>query len=383
MAKAKASSAGDSPSVDLGNNLTAFCYLGIVGLFLLSNYVIVPTNVLIVSISSFIIWIGSFASLRAKISSDAGEGEEELETMSADDAMMFPVFGSCALFSLYMMFKFFDKYYVNLLLSSYFCLVGIYTLMTTLDPLAKAVFGGDGEGENKRRVFKWQFTLPYFGEQKLEFTLLDVLTFALSATASGVYLQTKHWALNNFFGVSFSIQGIKSISLGSYKVGAILLAGLFLYDIFWVFGTEVMVTVARSFEAPIKLLFLRAFATDEEKAQFSLLGLGDIVIPGIFVALLLRFDAHRAQAASVDARFDKTYFHTTMFGYIAGLITTVVVMFLFESAQPALLYLVPSCLGSSLVVAFKRGEFAELLAYSEEGEPEDEKKKGGEKKKEK
>ena len=75
------------------------------------------------------------------------------------------------------------------------------------------------------------------------------------------------WALNNFFGVSFSIQGIKSLSLGSYKVGAILLAGLFLYDIFWVFGTEVMVTVARSFEAPIKLLFMRAFATDDAKAE--------------------------------------------------------------------------------------------------------------------
>lgn len=40
--------------------------------------------------------------------------------------------------------------------------------------------------------------------------------------------------------------------------GVILLAGLFIYDIFWVFCTPVMVSVARSFEAPIKLLFLRA-----------------------------------------------------------------------------------------------------------------------------
>ena len=38
----------------------------------------------------------------------------------------------------------------------------------------------------------------------------------------------------------------------------ILLAGLFVYDIFWVFCTPVMVSVARSFDAPIKLLFLRA-----------------------------------------------------------------------------------------------------------------------------
>lgn len=36
-----------------------------------------------------------------------------------------------------------------------------------------------------------------------------------------------------------------------------LLAGLFLYDVFWVFFTPVMVSVAKNFEAPIKLLFPR------------------------------------------------------------------------------------------------------------------------------
>lgn len=32
------------------------------------------------------------------------------------------------------------------------------------------------------------------------------------------------------------------LSLGSYTIGCILLGGLFFYDIFWVFGTDVMVT---------------------------------------------------------------------------------------------------------------------------------------------
>jgi minor histocompatibility antigen H13 len=39
-----------------------------------------------------------------------------------------------------------------------------------------------------------------------------------------------------------------------------------------------------------------------------------------------------------------------------------------EAAQPALLYLVPSCLGSSLLCAVVRGELKELFAYSEEEE---------------
>ncbi len=33
-------------------------------------------------------------------------------------------------------------------------------------------------------------------------------------------------------------------------------AGLFIYDIFWVFFTPVMVSVAKSFDAPIKVCLL-------------------------------------------------------------------------------------------------------------------------------
>ncbi len=40
-------------------------------------------------------------------------------------------------------------------------------------------------------------------------------------------------------------------------------------------------------------------------------------------------------------------------------------------AQPALLYLVPACLGSSFLLAIIRGEVTQLLAYSEEHEHKD------------
>lgn len=63
---------------------------------------------------------------------------------------------------------------------------------------------------------------------------------------------------------------------------------LFFYDIFFVFGTDVMLTVAKSIDAPIKLLFPRNWSADPP--EFSLLGLGDIVLPGVFIAMCLRFD---------------------------------------------------------------------------------------------
>lgn len=61
--------------------------------------------------------------------------------------------------------------------------------------------------------------------------------------------------LNNIIGICLSIQAIEKISLASYKVGACLLLGMFVYDIYWVYGTDVMVSVAKSLDIPVKLLF--------------------------------------------------------------------------------------------------------------------------------
>jgi minor histocompatibility antigen H13 len=72
------------------------------------------------------------------------------------------------------------------------------------------------------------------------------------------------------------------LSIDSFKTGMILLSGLFFYDIFWVFGTEVMVTVAKSFDAPIKVVWPKQWfgLQPDDALQFTMLGLGDIVVPG-------------------------------------------------------------------------------------------------------
>ena len=103
---------------------------------------------------------------------------------------------------------------------------------------------------------------------------------------------TKHWALNNVFGILFSVMALKYVSLGSVKIGMFLLWALFFYDIFWVYGTDVMVSVAKNLDIPIKLLF--PFLNDEGVEKHSMLGLGDIVLPGIFVSLCLKYDVERA-----------------------------------------------------------------------------------------
>jgi len=191
-------------------------------------------------------------------------------------------------------------------------------------------------------------------------TVIDVISFLLSLAVGALHIKFNHWTSNNAFGLAFTLQAIELISLGSFVNGSILLSGLFVYDIFWVFGTDVMVTVAKSFDAPIKLLFPQPNGLPP-----SLLGLGDIVIPGIFIALMLRFD-YSLIFKTEKKIGEKVYFWSVLFAYMVGLTVTVLVMYLFHAAQPALLYLVPACLGSSSVLALTRGEFLFLFKFDED-----------------
>jgi minor histocompatibility antigen H13 len=93
-----------------------------------------------------------------------------------------------------------------------------------------------------------------------------------------------------------------------------------------------------------------------------MLGLGDIVVPGLVVALCLRFDlaqyAKRYPAADATSRssFPKPYFTVGVLSYIVGLATTITVMHRWKAAQPALLYLSPAC-SECLVRAMGSGPY--------------------------
>ncbi len=97
---------------------------------------------------------------------------------------------------------------------------------------------------------------------------------------------------------------------------------------------------------------------------------GDIVIPGIFLALVLRMDVARAAAAASSGAPPPAarYFRSVMVGYVAGLGSTIAVMNLFSAAQPALLYIVPAVLGALALHAWRADELAAVSAWAEEAE---------------
>lgn len=60
------------------------------------------------------------------------KGDDE-ETMTAKDAAMFPIYGSCVLFGLYLLVKHFNKDMISYLLSFYFAFLGQMAMITLIE----------------------------------------------------------------------------------------------------------------------------------------------------------------------------------------------------------------------------------------------------------
>jgi len=331
----------------------------------------------------FLVYLGSTFS--TKICSISGDMKQEgIETMKQKDAWLFPVMGSAVLFGLYLLFKFFNEKYLNVLLHIYFVLIGSFSIGQLIE-----------EKINEKEPFKtfndkivlYIPKIPYFNPDGATVTLLNIITFCLGLIVGVIYYMKKNWILNNILGMAFSVFGIENLTLGEYRVGLILLTLLFFYDIFWVFYTPVMVSVAKKIEGPVKLMFPKLKAAieqmkkekgeDNEYAgkpydprEYNMIGLGDIVIPGIYVALMLRFDIYLYRKAKKDiSKFgfkNMKYFLVTFIFYNIGIITTLCSMYFFNHAQPALLYLVPCTLISSTFTALINKDIKKLWNFNEE-----------------
>lgn len=326
----------------------------------------IPPTVMTLLSTACLVYIGCLFS--TKLCTYDKKAKEGVETMKSKDAWLFPIISSGVLFGLFLVFKYFNQDIVNVLFHVYFTLIGAFSISSLINEkiCEKPAF--------KKFAEKPVFTIPkiyYLNPEPVSVSQLDIITYCMGLVVAVTYFVLKNWILNNILGMAFSIFGIENLLLSEYKVGLILLSLLFFYDIFWVFFTPVMVSVAKNLKGPIKLMFPKHFNPVEVK-DYNMIGLGDIVVPGVYVALMLRFDIHLYTKKGQDAKnmkfnfTDMKYFLITFIFYVLGIGLTLFVMIFFNHAQPALLYLVPCTLISSTVMALVKGEFKELWAFNEE-----------------
>ncbi|KAL4392991.1 hypothetical protein AHAS_Ahas02G0007300 [Arachis hypogaea] len=171
-------------------------------------------------------------------------------------------------------------------------------------------------------------------------------------------------------GITLIITVLQIVRIPNLKVGTVLLSCAFLYDIFWVFVSKrwfhesVMIVVARGDKSgedgiPMLLKIPRLF---DPWGGYSIIGFGDIILPGLLVAFSLRYDWLAKKSLRAG------YFLWAMTAYGLGLLITYVALNLMDGhGQPALLYIVPFTLGTFLSLGKKRGELKILWTR---GEPE-------------
>ncbi|CAE6434466.1 unnamed protein product [Rhizoctonia solani] len=342
-------------------------------------------------------WSGLLAPKPLKLKQgdeDDSDDEEELsERLGSSEAMLFPIIGSAVLGGLYLAFKYLGKEWINKFLGYYFCFMGTGCVWSCLLSITKQILG----------PAKYKATPQYrikFGSNSkplLKFRLPSLVLLPISVIPSVSFFLSdpKSAVMTDILALSFSHTALGTMKIDSLQTGCILLSGLFLYDIWqvyteWVFGTKVMVTVATSLTIPIKLLWPRSVLTflsvlprPEKGNSTMLLGLGDVVVPGLLVALAHRLDMHLRRKRIMKESDGETYFRATMIGYMVGLSMAFAAMHVFKAAQPALLYLSPSCCLSFILTALKRNEWKYVWAWEDGAEEEKERKEWEEKQKQK
>ncbi|EYE93161.1 aspartic endopeptidase [Aspergillus ruber CBS 135680] len=419
---------------------------------------------------------------------EEGQGSmPKMEGLQPSDALMFPLTAGLTLGGLYLVIKWLgDPAILNKILSFYFSQMGLFFAVAFLKD-STVVFrsfvfpkkyrqgGKIWKADQSKRVFTvddgletvearksplpgvlGSIPLPNFllatlwfyrdlayqrvkirthvrglFDAKGRLGLSDLLSAIVGLCAVGYFaFVTKPWWLTNFLGFSFCYGALQFMSPSTFWTGSLILGSLFFYDIYFVFFTPLMVTVATKLDIPIKLLFPRPPGPSEapDTTSLAMLGLGDIVIPGMMLGLALRFDLYlyykrkglrKIQAEGKgealikpqyqtatggwgerfwtgtvkprgpeleppynDARaFPKTYFKASVIGYISGMVTTLLAMQYSKHAQPALLYLVPGVLISLWGTAFFRREISDMWEFSDAEEEEEEDEKEGKKEK--
>ncbi|KAK7913634.1 hypothetical protein WMY93_013845 [Mugilogobius chulae] len=317
-------------------------------------------------------WSG--ACERERLSSghdDGGRGESKAD--SSEVSLYSPlkvVVLVLVMCGMLVLMYYFYKYLVYVIIVI-FCLASANALFFCFDALLDII----GCGTVRFSVRSWNFSVR---------SIILASVCIVIAIIWGVYRNEDRWIwiLQDILGIAFCLNFIRTFSLSNFKICVILLSLLLLYDVFFVFitpfftknGVSIMVQVALGPDAsgekmhgnmvevpaepqppteklPVVMRVPRfsGLAQNLCGMQFSILGYGDIIVPGLLIAYCSRFDV------LVNSRW-KVYFISCCTAYLMGMIVTFAVMLLSGMGQPALLYLVPFTLITSAVVAGCRGE---------------------------
>ncbi|XP_074933834.1 signal peptide peptidase-like 2B isoform X2 [Phalacrocorax aristotelis] len=304
-------------------------------------------------------WAGSRDVKKRYMKHKRDDGAEKHDETVDVTPIMICVFVVMCCLMLVLLYFFYD--HLVYVIIGIFCLAASIGLYSCLSPFVRRFPLG------KCRIP--DNNLPYF-HKRPQVQMLLLVVFCISVSIVwGVFRNEDQWAwvLQDALGIAFCLYMLKTIRLPTFKGCTLLLLVLFVYDVFFVFitpfltktGESIMVEVAagpsdsathEKLPMVLKVPRLNSSPLALCDRPFSLLGFGDILVPGLLVAYCHRFD--------IQVQSSRVYFVACTIAYGIGLLVTFVALALMQMGQPALLYLVPCTLLTSFAVALWRKELA-------------------------
>ena len=219
--------------------------------------------------------------------------------------------------------------------------------------------------------------VPFFGN--VHYLMIPSVIIGGILVCVWLMFQSEEWAwvLQDIMGVAFLVNVMRLVHLPNLKIATLLLVCAMSYDIFWVyvqphlFGKEsVMVNVARGGDKheslPMLFMFPRIGGT---QGEYSMLGYGDVILPGLLIVHNALFEnrfysLHSSSSSEPTVKKMRyKYFVWSIFAYSVGMILTFVALYLKvggQGGQPALTYLVPTTVLTTVCVAWTNGELREM-----------------------
>lgn len=208
--------------------------------------------------------------------------------------------------------------------------------------------------------------LPIIGDVEVALIMGGLVGLSLSTTWLVLRKTEISWVFQDIIAVCFLSVLQRGIRLRSIKLATIFLLAMFAFDIFWTFlsplfftGSVMVVTATGGGTGEVVPMLLRIPAFGDPVARDSMLGYGDVALPGLLISFLRRFDMKSRKHGCSG------YFVPSVIGYGCGLLGAMVALYEMQIGQPALLYLVPGTLGVTMLLALTRGDVKALW----EGKP--------------
>jgi signal peptide peptidase-like protein 2B len=204
--------------------------------------------------------------------------------------------------------------------------------------------------------------------------IADIAVVVTSTVIVGAWIILRHaplwWVLQDYLALWLCVASFGLLQIPSLKIGAILLGSALVYDVWWVYlqpmvtgSASAMVSIAKHHALPLFLAFPEVGSVGTAPA-YAILGLGDVLLPGLLIIFAYRWGLRKCKTSNQKFGINSCrYFWPLCGAYIAGLVLTYIALSLNiggQHGQPALLYLVPTTLGSCVLLAILYGEFDEM-----------------------